>query len=164
MPSDRSETYILASSAWVFTTPATVRFVILRRTVVSLVGLVALAGCTAGSGSNAAPGNRSDIRPAVSGSADPDTATQVVELRADDSLRFSPALLRVEPGRVRLVFINSGRLPQNFTSLRLNANSGNVPAGQRTTLDLMVPAPGKYPFYNAYHKTQGMTGKIVAAR
>src|SRR6187549_31542 len=98
MPSDRSETYILASSARVFTTAATVRFVILRRTVVPLVGLVALSGCTSDSGSNSAPGNRSDIRPAVSGSADPDTATQVVELRADDSLRFSPALLRVEPG------------------------------------------------------------------
>lgn len=160
----RSESYILAGSASAFTTTATVRFVILRRTAVSLAGLLAIGASTACSGSNPAADNHSGLRPAVSGSADPDTATQVVELRADDSLRFSPALIHVQPGRVRLVFINSGRLPQNFTSPRLNTNSGNVPAGQRTTLDLMVPAPGKYSFYNAYHKTQGMTGKIVAAR
>lgn len=87
---------------------------------------------------------------------------QVVKVQGNDALRFTPSRVAVKPGPVRLVFTVVGKNPQTFTSPALKVDSGNVPAGTSVTLDVIVPRPGKYAFYSAYHKRQGMTGTIVA--
>jgi plastocyanin len=117
------------------------------------------AGCTS-SGSTHSVSNPGTGPGATTGSIAPDV--QVRQVQATDGLRFTPSSLTVKPGRVRLTFTVTGKLPQTFTSRALQVDSGNVPAGHTITLDLIVPRPGKYHFYSTYHKTQGMTGTIVA--
>jgi plastocyanin len=108
-------------------------------------------------GSAVTPG-RCTSPPAVPVAAD----VQVLRVQGDDALRFKPSSLVVRPGRIRVIFTVAGNLPQTFTSTALRIDSGNVPAGHTATLDGMVPAPGKYSFYSAYHQKQGMTGTIIA--
>ena len=137
---------------------------ILRRTAIALVALFSVAGSVACSGPKSADNKASTPTSSLIRPAGVDDATQVIRLKGGDSLKFDPAVIRVKPGRVRIVFVATGKQPQNFTALGLNANSGNVPAGTSATLELLVPKPGKYPFYNAYYQEQGMKGKIVATR
>jgi plastocyanin len=87
---------------------------------------------------------------------------QVMHVQADDALRFTPATVVVKPGRVRLVFDVKGKMPQTFTSRVLNADSGMVAGGHSATFELIIPHIGRYSFYSAYHKKQGMIGRIVA--
>lgn len=128
---------------------------------VALLAIVLTAGCTSSTGS---PGSE----PSKGGSTTPNTSAaagvQVVHVQGNDALQFAPSSVAVKPGRVRLVFTVVGKTPQTFTSKALKADSGNVPAGKSVTLELIVPGPGKYSFYSAYHKAQGMTGTIVAKR
>jgi plastocyanin len=128
---------------------------LLAGTASALLAVVLLGGCTA---KDAAP--KSAPRTSTSASLAPDV--QVVHLQADDTLHFSPTSINVKPGRIRVVFTVIGRMPHTFTSPDLRADSGNVPSGHQTNIDLIVPRPGSYSFYCAYHKTQGMTGTIVA--
>ena len=76
-------------------------------------------------------------------------------------MRFTPASINVKPGRVRLVFTVTGKVPHTFTSPTLHADSGNVPPGQEKSMDMIVPQPGTYPFWCVYHKNEGMTGSII---
>jgi plastocyanin len=89
---------------------------------------------------------------------------QVIHVQGNDALQFAPSSVAVKPGRVRLVFTVVGKTPQTFTSKALKVDSGNVLAGHSATIELVVPGPGKYAFYSAYHKAQGMTGTIIAKR
>jgi plastocyanin len=87
---------------------------------------------------------------------------QVVKVQGNHALHFTPSSVAVNTGRVRLLFTVVGKRPQTFTSTALRVDSGNVPAGASVTLDLIVPRPGKYAFFSAYYKTEGMTGTILA--
>jgi plastocyanin len=139
-----------------------VKFVSPRRIASTLAALLAVTGTAACSGPGSAPGPASTRASALVKPAATDDFTQVIQLKARDSFSFEPDVIRVRPGRVRLVLAATGKKPQNFTSFRLGADSGNVPAGTSTVIELFIPKPGKYPFYNAYYRKQGMKGKIVA--
>jgi plastocyanin len=138
--------------------------VIHRQTAAILLILLSVGASAACSGSNSPSAKESASLLASARPADTQPGTQVVQLKGSDSLKFTPAVIHVKPGLVRIVFTAAGKQSLNFTSLRLNANSGNVPAGRTVTVELMIPKAGKYPFYDAYHKEQGMTGKIIASR
>jgi len=49
-------------------------------------------------------------------------------------------------------------------SINSTEPSGHVAVGRTVTLELMVPHDGKYDFYSTYHRTEGMTGTIIASR
>ena len=105
------------------------------------------------------PASSGAIRPAATAAG-----PQEIRVQGGDSLRFSPAVVSVKPGKIRITFTAGGRLPQNFTAPGLNIDSGNVPPGQSVAIDAVIPRPGKFAFYSAYHKKAGMIGKIVATR
>ena len=86
----------------------------------------------------------------------------MVHISGGDTLTFSPTTLRVRPGLLRVMFTATGKLPQTLSSPALRMDSGNVPAGHTVTIDVLVPRAGKYLFYSAYHKLQGMTGHLIA--
>jgi plastocyanin len=124
-------------------------------------------GCSSGKAlpnSSSAGQNGRRTSGTTANSPDMVTPAQVVRISGDDSLRFSPASLTVKPGPLRLVFTATGKMPQTLSSPTLLMDSGNVPAGHTVTIDVLIPRPGKYRFYSAYHKKQGMTGKIIARR
>ena len=127
---------------------------------------LSLLGCSSNDAGQNSKTSRPNQSPAALRSAQEDQevragTVQVVKIQANDSLRFTPATLVVRPGRVRLIFTVTGRQPQTFSSRALNADSGNVLAGHTATIDLVAPAPGKYAFYSAYHRKQGMVGKML---
>jgi plastocyanin len=121
--------------------------------VIALTIAVSVIGCSSDSSGKKPTSNHADDSAGL--------PAQVVKLQGNDSLRFIPATLVVKPGRVQLVFTVTGKQSQTFSSRALNVDSGNVPPGHTVTLDVMAPGPGKYAFYSAYHKKQGMIGKII---
>jgi plastocyanin len=118
------------------------------------------AGCSSSDGTNS--GSRPPGTGSSAAGASIAPGVQVRQLQATDALRFSPPAVTVKSGRVRLTFTVTGKLPETFTSRALQVDTGNVPAGHSITIELIVPHPGRYIFYSAYHKAQGMTGTIVA--
>jgi plastocyanin len=128
---------------------------------VLVVGLV--SGCTSSPTEphSAAP---SGPNAATSGTVAPSAlpgADQTVRITAGDDLKFSPHSVSVRPGRVRVILTVSGSLPQTFTAPSLNVDTGVVQPGKVATIDVNVARPGKYEFFSAYHKTQGMRGVLV---
>ena len=126
----------------------------------ALLIAVSASGCTTLS-SVKNSGKSTGERP-IAAAATAAPGVQVVHLEANDALEFVPSSTTVKPGRVQVVLAVTGNLPQTFTSTALHADSGAVMGGQSTTLEIVVPKPGKYRFYSTYHKKQGMKGMIVA--
>ena len=120
-------------------------------TVLGLLLTALITGCTSASTPRPVPPTSS-----------PPPGAQVIHLQGDDTLKFTPANVTVRTGMVQLVFTVTGHTPHTFTAPTLNADSGNVLPGHSVTIQLNIPRPGDYPFYCAYHKTQGMTGTITA--
>jgi plastocyanin len=127
---------------------------LLLSTLLGVLLTAALVGCTSKS---SAPRAARSKAPSIAADV------QVIRIDTDDALHFQPSSVTVKPGRVRLIFTVAGRMPHTFSSPALNVDSGNVQPGQSKTLDLNVPTPGTYPFACAYHRSQGMTGTIIAS-
>jgi plastocyanin len=84
------------------------------------------------------------------------------------SYAFRPNLIEVTAGSpFKLVAHNSSGVTHNITILSQSnepLKSVDVPAGQTVTLEVTLPAPGRYVFYcNKFmHRTFGMEGTFVA--
>jgi len=101
-------------------------------------------------------------KPAAPVTSAPAPDTQIVKVSIGDDMRFDPASISVRPGKVRVILTTGGQVAHTFTAPGLGVNSGNIPGGKSVTLDFNVPKVGEYPFYCAYHRSQGMTGTISA--
>jgi plastocyanin len=130
-----------------------------RAPAVLLVAALLLAGC---SNNRESPINR---RPQASGSqtASDVAGVQQITLTVDATDRFSPDVITVHPGMVKVTLVYSGSgaphdflvtgFPGDFVPL-VNGNS----MGSAT---FTAPAPGTYQFVCTIHVTQGMTGKLI---
>ena len=89
---------------------------------------------------------------------------QTVTIGATDDFRFTPAEVKVHPGRVRITLVDNGAYPHNiaFPSLGVTSTSVSGSPGQTsTTLLLTVPRPGRYDFVCTYHSSAGMKGSLL---
>lgn len=125
--------------------------------VLPTVGLL-LTGCT-----NAEP-----VRPPPQGpteahaSVGPDGVQQVV-VNAGDDLRFSPAVVDVTVGRIRLTLRHTGHgAPHTLSAASVpGLQVPLVRAGDTRSVQFTASQPGRYGFVCTIHEAQGQTGTLV---
>lgn len=116
----------------------------------AIAAVVVLAGC---GGSSA---------PAASGS----TAGQQVTIMGNSSLRFSPMMVHVHTGAVRITLMDMGSYPHNIVIPALHVRSATVtgdPGSGNATVTVHFPHPGHYAFHCQYHQSAGMVGVFVVS-
>ncbi len=84
------------------------------------------------------------------------------------SFAFRPNVIEVTAGSpLKLIAHNTSGVTHNITILSQTnepLKSVDVPAGQTVTVEVTLPAPGRYVFYcnKPMHRTFGMEGTFVA--
>jgi plastocyanin len=103
---------------------------------------------------------------ATSPATAPASGSQRVTITGTDSLRFSPMVVHVRAGSVRITLMDMGAYPHNIVIPGLKVTSPTVtgdPGGTMATFTVRFPRPGSYPFYCQYHQSAGMTGTFVVS-
>ena len=134
-----------------------VRTVLLRCVV---VGCVLLSACS----------NREMKRPPPHGPTEttvrpgPD-GVQAVDISVCDDYRFSPSLVNVQVGRIRLTLRHIGKgAPHNWQAPQLpGASVPLTTAGQSNSVRFTIGRPGDYRFLCSIHEAQGQVGRLVVA-
>jgi plastocyanin len=126
--------------------------------VVVLAGLT-LAGC---SNNRTASINR---RPqsTASESASTVNGVQQITVDVDDTYRFSPDVITVHPGQVKITLVHLGTgAPHDLSVVGFPADFVPLvnPHGS-TSATFTAPAPGRYQFVCTIHIAQGQTGSLV---
>jgi uncharacterized cupredoxin-like copper-binding protein len=93
-------------------------------------------------------------------------ATQPVEVKATDALKFEPATITVKSGTpVRLTLVNTGALEHDWVVDSLEGKRVEVDAQPKTSasVEFTATAPGTYEFYCSIpgHREAGMKGSLV---
>lgn len=91
---------------------------------------------------------------------------QRITITGNDHLRFSPSVVRVHTGYVRITLVDSGAYPHNIVIPGFSFTSASVtgdPGGTKTAFTIEFRHPGRYRFYCAYHRSAGMTGVFVVS-
>jgi plastocyanin len=123
-----------------------------------LAGGLLVTGCT----------NTGPIRPPAQGpteahaSIGPGGVQQVV-VNAGDDLRFSPAVVDVTVGRIRLTLRHSGHGAPH-TLYAADVPGLRVPLvrpGDTQSVQFTASRPGRYRFVCTIHEAQGQTGTLV---
>ncbi len=86
-----------------------------------------------------------------------------VEALPNNVLRFSPAIITVEPGDVvTIVFVNNDNIVHTFDIDEFNVHTGDVDPGASTTVSFTVNRQGTFSFYCAVpgHREGGMVGQL----
>jgi plastocyanin len=89
------------------------------------------------------------------------TPGQAVTIGGMNSLRFSPMIVRVHTGMVRITLKDAGSYPHNIVIPALHVTSATVtgdPGGGSVSFTVNFPHAGRYPFHCQYHQSAGMTG------
>jgi plastocyanin len=127
---------------------------------------LALAGC-GGSGASAPA---SSVTHAQSGSAahaqSGSGAGQQVTITGTSSLRFTPMMVHVHTGKVRIILTDMGAYPHNLVIPALGVTSATVtgdPGGMRVSFTVTFAHVGRYAFHCQYHASAGMTGVFVVS-
>lgn len=121
----------------------------------SLAAVGLITGCSGGASQ---PGAHTTSTAASTG------GVQRVTLHSTDELRFTPDVISVHPGRVRLTLVDDGSYPHNFSIPSLHVTSATVsgnPGETSTTTTLNLSTPGTYQFVCTFHASAGMRGEIV---
>jgi plastocyanin len=108
---------------------------------------IAVAGC----GSGASPAAQQAQHVTIAGTA---------------TLRFSPMIVHVRPGAVRVTLADMGAYPHNIVIPALRFISGTVtgdPGSGTVSFTVTFPRAGRYAFHCEYHLSAGMTGVFVVA-
>ena len=126
-----------------------------------LLAIAVAAACLCSCTNRQSPINR----PSQSGSA---TASEVagvqqVTVYVDDHFRFTPDVITVHPGPVRVTLVHRGTgaphdlqvvgFPGDFVPL--------VQPGGTSSATFTAPAPGRYTFVCTIHVAQGQTGTLI---
>lgn len=137
---------------------------VLRASAVLLATTLAaalLAACGAsGAHNNAAPKEQ----PTSAVTASSIGGMQQVVISAGDDLTFSPKVIAVHPGTVKLIVKNTGQgAPHNlqFPGLPTNDWIPLTQAGQTNSVTFTAPAAGTYQFVCSIHRAQGQTGQLI---
>jgi plastocyanin len=125
-----------------------------------LLGLLALVGM-AGCSNTKASVDRGPQSGATSASVV--DGVQQVTVYVDDHYRFTPDIITVHPGAVRITLVHRGTgaphdlqvvdFPGDFVPL--------VQPGGTTSATFTAPAPGRYEFVCTIHEALGQTGTLV---
>jgi plastocyanin len=126
------------------------------------IALVLCALLLAGCSNHSASINR---RPQSSTSATASTVNgvQQVTIYAGDTYRFSPDIITVHPGLVRVVLVHTGTgAPHDFQVLGFPADFVPLVSPKGTSsATFTAPAPGRYTFVCTIHQTQGQIGTLI---
>jgi plastocyanin len=125
-----------------------------------LLGCVVLGGC----------GNRELRRPPPSGPTEttvrpgPD-GVQAVDVDVGDDYRFSPAVINVQVGRIRLTLHHVGQgAPHTLYAAAVPGMQITlVRSGETQSVQFTATRPGRYQFVCTIHEAQGQTGTLVVA-
>ena len=77
---------------------------------------------------------------------------------------FDPSELMFTKGeKIKLIFVNSGKLPHNLTIDELGVTTDTIPPGKNTTTEFTVEKTGSFKAYCSVgnHRSLGMEGKAV---
>jgi plastocyanin len=117
-----------------------------------------LAGC---SNRNASINRRPQSSSSVTASAV--NGVQQVTIYAGDTFRFSPDVITVHPGPVRVLLVHTGSgaphdlqvvgFPTDFVPL--------VSPKGTSSATFTAPAPGRYTFICTIHQAQGQVGTLI---
>ncbi|MBI3290504.1 cupredoxin domain-containing protein [Candidatus Microgenomates bacterium] len=80
-----------------------------------------------------------------------------------DEYEFSPEELSFTNGeKVKLTFVNKGKLPHNLTIDELGVATETIPGGKSTTIEFSVDKSGSFTAYCSVgnHRSLGMEGKV----
>jgi plastocyanin len=80
-----------------------------------------------------------------------------------DNFKFSPNVIKAEPGQTIKVKLKSINGSHDFEAPGLNVKSNTLSTGKEQSITISIPADadGKmYEFYCTFHKDMGMTGTI----
>lgn len=115
---------------------------------VAVAGGLAVAGCASSAPASAPP------------------AGQHVTITGTNSLRFSPMLVHVHTGIVRITLTDMGAYPHNIVIPALGVTSASVtgdPGGGQVSFTVTFAHVGRYAFHCQYHASVGMTGVFVVS-
>ena len=91
---------------------------------------------------------------------------QRITITADDSLRYHPSVILMQPGTIEVTVHDTGTSSHTFTESggpRPGEPSGGIAqvgAGQQATMTMELTRPGDYPFQCGYHSAEGMYAVI----
>lgn len=125
--------------------------------VVSPIVVSAVAACSSGD-------SQPDAASASSAATAAAAGVQLVTLHVTDRLRFTPDIISVHPGKVRVTLVDDGSYPHNFSIPSLHVTSPTVsgnPGQTSATTTLNLTKPGSYEFVCTFHASAGMHGEIV---
>jgi plastocyanin len=134
------------------------------RCVVAIAVVGALAGCSnnrphvSGTGPPRAPS------PSATATAEPaaDGVQQVVVTATDDN-HFSPDVIDVSVGEVRITISNPTVLPQDFAVPALGVHSPTIFSGNSVTVTVDATTAGSFPFVCTFEEHNGMVGTLVVS-
>jgi plastocyanin len=125
---------------------------------VLVLALFATVGC---SNRNASINNRP--QPSGTATASVVNGVQQVTLYVGDTYRFSPSVITVHPGPVRVTLVHTGTgAPHDLQVVGFPADF--VPLVQpkgTSSATFTAPAPGTYTFICTIHEAQGQIGKLI---
>jgi plastocyanin len=126
------------------------------------VALVLCAVLLAGCSNRSASINR---RPQSSGSVTASVVdgVQQVTIEAGDTYRFSPDVITVHPGLIRVTLVHTGTgAPHDLQVLGFPADFVPLVSPKGTsTATFTAPAPGRYTFVCTIHQAQGQVGTLI---
>jgi plastocyanin len=131
-----------------------------RAVIATAAAAAVLAGGVACSNRDASINRRPQSGAAAASQID---GAQQVTIYVGDTYRFTPDVITVHPGLVRVVLVHQGTgAPHDLSVLGLPADFVPlVRPGGTTSATFMAPAPGKYTFVCTIHQAQGQTGTLI---
>lgn len=121
-----------------------------------LLACTLLAGCQTQSAINREPHEGSTTASATDG-------VQQVTITTDQHYRFTPSVITVHPGKVKITLSHTGTGAPHDWSLN-GFPADNVPLvtpGESKSVEFTAPSPGRYTFVCTIHVAQGQTGTLV---
>jgi plastocyanin len=134
------------------------------RFVAAVAMIGALAGCSTNRPHVSGTGPPRAASPSATATAEPaaDGVQQVVVTATDDN-HFSPDVIVVKPGKVRITVQNPTVLPQDFAVPALGVHSPTIFAGNSLTVVVDAATAGSFPFVCTFEEHNGMVGTLVVS-
>jgi plastocyanin len=88
---------------------------------------------------------------------------QQVTLHVGDTYRFSPSVITVHPGQVKVTLVHTGTgAPHDFQVVGFPGDFVPLVRPKGTSsATFTAPAPGTYTFICTIHQAQGQVGKLI---
>jgi plastocyanin len=134
------------------------------RFVAVMVMVGALAGCSNNRPHVSGTGPPRAASPSATATAEPasDGIQQVLVTATDDN-HFSPDVIDVQPGKIRITISNPTVLPQDFAVPALGVHSPTISAGNSVTVVVNATTAGSFPFVCTFEEHNGMVGTLVVS-